>query len=96
MKWMAEGWDELREVLEQEECPTWDGFDGALVGHVAGVEVRAVYDVNTMVKILMERDEMEHDEALDYLGFNVLSTYIGEKTPIHIYLDMDRVAKLLP
>ena len=96
MNWQAEGWDQLREVLDQEECPTWDGFDDALVGHVSGIEVRAVYDVQQMIKILVERDKMDHDEAVEYLEFNVLGAYIGDKTPIHIYMDYDRVSKLLP
>jgi hypothetical protein len=93
MTWQAEGWDELKEVLEQEECATWDGFDAALIGYTKTINVVAVYDVGKMIDILMTNDEMEYDEALDYLHFNVFGAYIGEKTPMHVVVDYDRVVR---
>lgn len=81
--------DTLIELLEQEECLTADGFDGALIGISCGVNPVAVYDVNEMLTILVKRDRMTFEDAKEYLDFNVIGAYVGEKTPL--YIDLDRV-----
>ena len=30
----------------------------------------------------MERDDMEYDDAVEYLEFNTIGSYMGETTPI--------------
>ena len=71
------------EILEEEECLTADGFDEALVGCTYGANVVAVYDVNKMVEILME-EGADYDDAVEFLDYNVVGAYLGEKTPLYV------------
>ena len=67
------------------EAIVWDGFDDAIIGYDLR-EWRAIYDEEKMADILMERDGMTYEDAIDYLGFNVFSTYVGDYTPINIHI----------
>jgi len=64
-----------------------DGFDEAVIGtglkwaESGSVDV-LVYDANKCVEILMVRDDMEYDDAVEYLEFNTIGSYMGETTPI--------------
>jgi hypothetical protein len=60
-----------------------DGFDEAVIG-VEALKMRLVYDINKMRTILVERDKMTFEEAMDFLDHNVLGTYVGEQTPIYV------------
>ena len=71
------------EILEEEECLTADGFDDALVGCTYGSNVVAVYDINKMVEVLI-CEGMDYDDAVEFLDYNVVSAYMGEKTPLYI------------
>lgn len=73
----------LMEVLAEEDCLTADGFDDALVGFTCGADLVAVYDVQKMIEILM-MEGMEHDDAVEHLDYNVIGSYVGEKTPLYI------------
>lgn len=90
MTWQAQDWDILMETLEQEECLLADGFELALIGVTYGPNPVAVYDLNKMIAILMGRDGMEYNDAVEYIDFNVAGAYVGEKTPIIIDLDYSR------
>ena len=68
------------EILEEEECLTADGFDDALIGCTYGANVVAVYDIDKMIEILIE-EGLDSDEAAEFLDFNVVGAYVGEKTP---------------
>ena len=72
--------DYLMEILEEEECLTADGFDDALIGCTYGANVVAVYDIDKMIEILIE-EGLDSDEAAEFLDFNVVGSYVGEKTP---------------
>jgi len=62
-----------------------DGFDDAVIGIDMNSEVpRVVYGVEKMIFILMHRDGMSEEEALEYLDYNVFSSYLGSGTPIYI------------
>ena len=41
----------------------------------------------------MERDEMDYNEAVEFLEYNVIGAYVGEKTPVYIDMDMQRACK---
>ena len=71
------------EVLAEEECLTADGFDAALVGCTYGANVVAVYDIQRMIEVLVN-EGMEHDDAVEFLEYNVVSAYLGEKTPLYV------------
>lgn len=76
--------DVLMAVLEEEEALTADGFDNALIGYTNGYNVRAVYDYSFCVHILIERDGMTYEDALEHMEYNVVGGYVGEKTPLFI------------
>ena len=71
------------EVLAEEECLTADGFDAALVGCTYGANVVAVYDIQRMIEVLVN-EGMEHDDAVEFLEYNVVSAYLGDKTPLYV------------
>ena len=62
---------------------TADGFDDAIVGIVRqfGLPDKVLYEYNHCIKILVERDLMPIEEAIEYMEFNVLGAYVGEDTP---------------
>jgi hypothetical protein len=63
-----------------------DGFDDAIIGIASrcGMNDLIAYDVSKCLTILMERDGMEYEEALEFFEFNVIGAYMGENTPIFI------------
>lgn len=63
-----------------------DGFDDAVIGlDTTGDIPRVVYCVDKMVFILMHRDSMTEEEAVEFIDFNVTSAYLGgEGAPIYI------------
>ena len=79
---MARLKDWLDEALVDADVLTADGFDDACLGLSCGFgPQRAVYDWDKCVDILMTRDDMTADEAIEYMDFNVTGAYVGEHTP---------------
>jgi hypothetical protein len=72
------------------EALTADGFDEAIIGlgRQFNNEV-VVYDEDKCLKILMDRDGMDYDEAQEFFEFNVVGAYVGAHTPIYV-----RIGKL--
>ncbi len=67
------------------EAVLWDGLDDAIIGVTP--EGKAVYDIEMMCSIVW-RDNKKYitpDEAAEWVDYNILSTYAGEFTPIHIW-----------
>ena len=62
----------------------WDGFDSAIigVGERNNTDSMIVYDYDKMINELVTRDSMTHEEAEEYLDFNVIGAWIGDTTPI--------------
>ena len=77
--------DELAEA--NPEALLWDGFEAALIGvaNRACQPPLALYSVPRCVEILVKRDGMTDEEALEYLNFNTLCAYMGEMTPVYTY-----------
>lgn len=63
-----------------------DGFDDALLGvcYQFGQLPLVSYDYNKCIDILIQRDGMSEEEALEYFEFNVLGSYMGPNTPVFI------------
>jgi hypothetical protein len=74
---------EILDVYQDEELLMVDGFDEAVIG-IEALKLRLVYDINKMRTILVERDGMTFEDAMDFLDHNVLGSYVGEQTPIYI------------
>ena len=90
---MERGWQKgytnrsmLDEALKEMEESTLllDGFDEAFIGFSRRINepILAVYSYEEIVRICMERDGMEYEEAVEYVDFNVVGAWVGEQTPI--------------
>lgn len=61
------------------------GFEDALIGFgYQHTKVVAIYDYSKCVEVLMERDKMTEEEAVEHMDYNVVGSYVGEYTPIFI------------
>lgn len=65
-----------------------DGFEDAFigVGQICGEPPVAVYNREKCVEVLMARDGMDYEEAVEYLEFNTFGAYVGPQTPMFITL----------
>lgn len=73
--------ENIVDYYQEEEILKADGFDEAVIG-IEESSMRLIYSVGKCIEILMIRDEMSLEDALDYFRYNVSSSYVGEKTPI--------------
>jgi hypothetical protein len=68
-----------------------DGFDDAIIGMAERINLGPVvaYSVSKILDIMVERDGMTYEEALEYYDYNIVGAWMGENTPIFItnYLD---------
>ena len=72
-------------VKNSDGAITADGFDTALVGF--GYQFNypvAVYNKEKCLEILVERDGMSWEEAVEYFDFNVAGGWVGESTPVFL------------
>ena len=89
---------ESKEVVDQIQhhaatTETWallaDGFEDALIGYCdppfEGLDYFiAVYDRDKCIEILMKRDGMEYDKAVEFFEFNVVGAHMGPGTPAFV------------
>jgi hypothetical protein len=63
----------------------FDGFNGAIlyIGRRFSDEV-VVYDYDKCVEILVKRDKMDADDAVEWIEYNMIGAYLGEQTPIFV------------
>jgi hypothetical protein len=69
-----------------------DGHDDAVIGPAMiwgnGERISVlVYDAEAIRATLMTRDNMEADEAREYIEFNIEGAYMGPDTPILVWPD---------
>lgn len=67
-----------------EEVLYADGFEKAFIG--IGVQFNkslAIYDYSKCIEVLID-DGMSHEEAVEWMDYNVLGSYVGENTPVFI------------
>tara|TARA_R100000152_G_C6712735_1_gene140063 strand:+ start:242 stop:523 length:282 start_codon:yes stop_codon:yes gene_type:complete len=74
-------------LTKEEPMMQADGFDEAIIGITDGVggQMNLVYDIEKCLKILMSRDGMDREEAMDFFSFNVSGAYVGKGTPIFMW-----------
>ena len=74
-------------VLEQNpDALPADGFESCIIGLVQrfGWEPIIAYDYDKCVNLLMQRDGMSYEEAVEFMEFNVTGAWVGEGTPAFI------------
>ena len=66
-----------------------DGYDEAFIG--VSHEGRAVYDAELMVQVLMDRDGMTREEAVEWIDYNDVRAlpYAGENSPVIVFSLLD-------
>ena len=64
-----------------------DGFDEAIIGTASrcGSPDILAYNVDKIIEIIVRKDGMAIDDAWEYFEYNILSSYMGETTPIFIF-----------
>lgn len=62
------------------------GLDNAIIGIVEefGNGPRILYSKSKIIEILMERDEMDEFDAIEFYNFNILGLYAGEQNPVFL------------
>jgi hypothetical protein len=79
--------DILAEEYSDIELLQADGFDDAILGVVfdnMNAVPRIAYSITKCLEVLIKRDNMSKEEALEFFDFNVQGAYVGEKTPIWV------------
>ncbi len=78
--------DALSEYLNElgEPILLMDGFDEACIGISQRINepMLAVYSYDKMVDVVMDKSGMDEDEAIEFVDFNCIGAWIGERTPI--------------
>ena len=69
------------ELYQEEEILKADGFDDAVIG-IEERSMRLIYSVGKCIEILMTKEDMSLEEAMEYFDFNVKGSWVGDKTPI--------------
>jgi hypothetical protein len=67
---------------EDEDLIVFNGLDDAFlgVGYIFNKSITC-YDKEKIITILMNRDCMTYDEAIEFFDFNIAGLYAGERTP---------------
>jgi len=62
---------------------TADGFDEAIIGSITsyGRGETVLYSTQKIIEVMMGRDGMSPDEALEYFHVNILGSYNGDGMP---------------
>jgi hypothetical protein len=71
-------------AAEDEPILLMDGFDAAFIGLTQRINEPklAVYSWDKMVDVLMTRDGMDYEDAVEYISYNCIGAWVGERTPI--------------
>jgi hypothetical protein len=75
---MLEG---IVENFPDEDILKADGFDNAVIG-IDIATMRLIYSKLKCIEVLMLDDDMNYEDALEYLEYNTFNAYVGEQTPI--------------
>jgi len=81
--------DEVRAWIAElnPEALLADGYEDAILGVAerCSKDALVVYDIQKCVRILMERDGMTEEEAMEFFEFNTLGAWAGEHTPLYLW-----------
>ena len=72
--------NKILEYFSELDLMTAEGFDDAILG-LDYCTNRVIYSLSRCRDILINQG-MSYEEAVEYLDFNVVNAYLGEKTPI--------------
>ena len=72
---------------EDERLMKADGLEDAIIGVGSRINMPDVliYSYNKCIDIFMDRDGMTHEEAIEWMDYNVTGAWLGETTPIFVH-----------
>lgn len=70
--------------IQENEPLKVDGFNEAIIGQDYEIG-RYVYSIERILEILMLRDDMTMDDAMEFFSFNIGGAYVGKMTPLYIW-----------
>ena len=78
----------------EQTMKRWSDLDRAILGttltYQNGERVPVfVYSGEEIVSVLMDRDSMTRDEALEFVDFNIEGAYTGNDTPLLVWPVID-------
>jgi hypothetical protein len=63
-----------------------DGFEKAFIGYVTQFNTMlACYNYDKCIEIMVKRDGMTDEEAVEYMEFNVTGAWVGKYTPCFLH-----------
>ena len=63
-----------------------DGFDECIIG-TDYKKLRVVYSIERMLQVMITRDGMSMEEAIEFFDFNIGGAYVGEMTPLYVWTE---------
>lgn len=72
--------------MHEEEVILIDGHDDAIIGTGEAGGLRVFYSIDKIIKTLMKRDGMSHDEASEFFSYNIERSFsnLSKGSPIFI------------
>ena len=70
---------EIKERIAENEAVLWHDYEDALIGVTESGDVRAVYEWGKCLEVLMLRDGMTYEEAMEMFEYNIA---LGDGQPI--------------
>jgi hypothetical protein len=66
-------------------------LDDAIIGVVEefGNGPRILYSTEKIIQILIDRDGMSEEEAIEYYGFNIVGMFAGGQNPVFLVKDFE-------
>jgi len=69
-----------------------EGFDSAIlgVGESAGWDSPCiVYDYQKCLDVLMQKNDWEREDAIEWMDYNVINAHMGEGNPVFVFPSQD-------
>ena len=62
---------------------TADGFDEAIIGSITsyGRGETVLYSTQKIIEVMMERDGMTEEDAIEFFNYNIIGSYNGNGMP---------------
>jgi hypothetical protein len=76
--------------LDDEDYIVYNDLAPAYLGSVYRCGMSgpcAVYDYQLLVQLFVERDGMTEEDAIEYIDFNIMGAYVGERTPFLLIME---------
>ena len=77
--------DMIDEHAEGAKYLTDDMFHDCIIAITNSCEPNIVYDSKKIIEALMSGDDgLSYEDAIEHFEFNILGSYVGERTPIFV------------